>query len=1423
MKAREGAWEVESELGRIWSGVLGIPAGSIDPDANFFELGGDSLLIARVADQVASQFFAANPDEAPGIGEYFSHGTLRSFASRLTPALNVAAPTKTVATSAGESAVAVIGMACRFPGAPDPETFWRNLRDGVESIRTFADDELLEAGVSSADLQNPGYVKAGVVLDGVRLFDADYFGLTPREAALTSPEQRLLVECAEEALQDAGCSDCLEAPQVGVFVGTGLSTYLLELLAGQAGNLESSQGMAFFASNTCAASRISYLLDLNGPSVTVDTACSSSLVAVHQACQSILRGECAMALAGGATVRRFAARGYVAEPGGIFSPDGHCRPFDQQAQGTVASSGAGMVLLKKLSHAIADGDTIHAVIRGTAVNNDGGAKAGYTAPSAAGQASVIRAALTAAGVEPGTISYLETHGTATALGDAIELSALSEVFSSPAGAGRPALGALKANVGHMEAAAGIGGLIKTILVLKHRQIPPAIHFRGWAAGLGKPSFSLSSRLTGFSSAGGPLRAGVSSFGIGGTNAHAVLEEAPIAPARVPARSSQLLVVSARTEPALRESCRRLASRLKSGARVHLADMAFTLQTGRKQFGVRTHVVASDVAGAARALELAEPCHAKSAPVAFMFSDEGAPYAGSAMRLYETEPPFRAALDEMDRLLQLVVGRSLLDILKMPDDGVLRSEWSRPALFAVEYSLSRLWNAWGIVPSLLFGRGTGEYVAACVSGSMTPEEALRLLFAGQGLPPRARVAEMADLLRASPAIALEVGPGRSLCDLVRVQAGAQALTVVPSLPGDEGAADERGSLLRALGRLWERGVVVDWAAVGASGSRRRVSLPGYPLERREHWALSDSPRAASMQTTPQRLEISDWFNVAVWEQRPALPRTQTMEEGCCLLVGSWSELESQICEHQALIGRRAVCVPSADPSSLRRVFETLEREGTAVSCVVHCAEAANAAAVDERPDGATLDAGLYVLLDLCKFMASLRRRPRRLIILTRGAYSIAGDEPVSPRRAMLAPAVEVIGREFPDVSCRAIDIAWAAPKGELRALIGEIFASCADSVIALRGARRWARSYRSSPLGSEGGVPLRTGGTYLITGGMGGIGWSLARFLAETYRAQLIVVGRSPFPERSTWDERLRASAPDDPMCARIREIRSLEATGARVLVVSGDVSSIEDMRRVVNLALGELGRLDGVIHAAGVARTGALHAKDRESIAAVLKPKVMGTWALYEGCKSQALDFFVCCSSIASVLAPAGWFEYSAANAFQDAFCEALDGRTATRFVSIGWDGWKEVGMAARFSGDRDGDISPTEGVEVFRRALANPSARWIVSTRPLQFALQGATVRASTQQPNAVSIPERTSAAATPVARSLATIQTDLSLIWRELLGVQSIATSDDFFSLGGDSLTVVDLHTRLEAHFGRVPSVQELLADSTLGAMAQRLQEAG
>jgi acyl transferase domain-containing protein/acyl carrier protein len=734
--------------------------------------------------------------------------------------------------------VAIVGLACRFAGAGSAGEFWDALTHGVELVRELSRQELVAAGVPSADLDRPAYVRRRGALDGVDRFAASFFGYTPREAETMDPQHRLLLECAWEALEDAGCDPERTEGPIGVFATAGANAYRQQVdrhaaLVRATGTLQVDIGSKV----DYLATTVSYKLGLRGPSMSVQTACSSSLVAVHLACQSLTLEECDLALAGGAAIQVPLA-GTVYREGGVTSPDGRCRAFDAGARGTVGGDGVGVVVLKRLAEAVADGDHVYAVIRGSAVNNDGASRVGFAAPGARGQAEVVVEAQALAGVEPRTIGYVEAHGIGTALGDPIEVRALTRAFATGTrDRGFCALGSVKTNVGHLDVAAGMAGLIKAALALHHRQIPPTLHFEtpNPACELEAGPFHVNTGLVDWAWPGHPRRAGVSAFGIGGTNAHVVLEEAPEREPARPARPGELLLLSARTATALDRMTAGLGTHLAAHPEQDLADVAHTLRIGRQRFDHRRALVCGGRDEAVRALaDLAgvrarQPSRDRS--VVFLLPDAGAPGPVMTQGLYRDEPVYRRWVDRCRELLPPASGQD------------------RTAQFITAYALARTWMAWGVTPRAVIG----DTVAACLAGVLSLEAALRMVAAeasparlspprlpwvssmtgefvtaaehwSRSGPARLRSAVAAALRDDESCVLLAVGPGPG--GLHELADGHEVVPPMPRL--------DRSALLEALARLWLAGVTIDWGAYDETERRWRLSLPSYPFERQRYW-------------------------------------------------------------------------------------------------------------------------------------------------------------------------------------------------------------------------------------------------------------------------------------------------------------------------------------------------------------------------------------------------------------------------------------------------------------------------------------------------------------------------------------------------------------------------------------------------------------
>ncbi|HEX6290282.1 MAG TPA: SDR family NAD(P)-dependent oxidoreductase [Herpetosiphonaceae bacterium] len=1512
------------------------------------------------------------------------------------------------------SDIAIIGMAGRFPGANDLDTFWQNLCNGVESIARLTDDELRAAGVNPALIEHPSYVKAAPILDEIEGFDAGFFGYSPREADLMDPQQRLFLECAWQALEDGGYNPHSYDGLIGVYGGAKTSTYLFNLFANRR-VVESLDITEIGIGNDLAnlTTRVSYKLNLKGPSYAIHTACSTSLVAIHLACQSLLVDECQMALAGGVSINVPHKAGYLYQHGGILSPDGHCRPFSADAQGTLFGSGVGVVLLKRLQDALDDGDTIYAVIKGTATNNDGALKASFTAPGVEGQVEVIACALANAGVRPRAISYVEAHGTGTTLGDAIEVLALTRAFRSAKQRQYCALGSVKSNIGHLDTAAGISSLIKTVLALRHKQIPPSLHFDqpNPKIDFANSPFYVNTALSDWPSADGPRRAGVSSFGFGSTNAHVILEEAPQPEPSDPAAPWQLLLLSARSDAALETMTENLAAHLRAHPEQNLADVVYTLQIGRQAFSHRRALVCRDRQDALDALEshdaqrlLTSAQESSDRPVVFMFSGQGAQYPDMARELYETEPNFRAQVDRCCDLLLPHLGCDLRELLYPAGADTAAAErlnqtaFAQPALFVIEYALAQLWMSWGIQPVAMIGHSIGEYVAATLAGVLSLEDALALVAARgrlmQALPggsmlavflaehelrpmlhgvpsgpgtrdlalaavngPRhcvvsgpdaaitalerqlsaqgvewrrlhtshafhsammepmvdqfraevARVtlheptmpylsnvtgtwitaAQAADanywtrhlrqtvlfsagiqeLLKEPDRIFLELGPGNTLSTFVRQHAerhaGQEALA---SLRHPQDRQPDVAFARATLGRLWLAGVEIDWRAVHGDARRLRVPLPTYPFERQRFWIDADSPlhELNLQQMLPSaKAELSDWFYLPSWKRsmlplrvQPAALAAQP-QRWLVLLdgygLGAGIALRLEQARQQVVrvvpgpefrsLGAGSYTINPQRPEDYAALLADLRQQELVPDRVVHCwgvtfDEQARAWSMHFDQSQAL---GFYSLLFLIQALGGNALDTLHLDVISSGLHNITGMELLSPDKATLLGACRVIPQEYPRVRCRSIDVALpeAQPSAALiDQLLAEVCSSSADSVIAYRGAHRWAQSFAPVQLEPPSGTRLREQGVYLITGGLGGVGLIIAEHLARTVRAKLVLVGRSPLPERAAWEHYLATHDADDSVSRKLRSLQALEAHGAEVAAFSADVTDLAQMRAAIEQSIERFGTIHGIIHAAGVAGGGLIQLKTAEAAEAVLAPKTRGTLTLAASAQGLDLDFLALFSSLTGVVGEFGQVDYCAANAFLDAFAQWHTATSGTFTVSINWDTWQETGMAVSAALPPElrqirehvieGGLSPAEGAEAFDRILAHSTVpQVLVSTHDLERRI--ANIQALTQKLLAQAMDAALPSGPAHPRPNLQTLyvaprnefEQNLALVWQQVLGIEQVGVHDDFFQLGGHSLLITQLLNRLHTIYPIDIPIRSLFENPTVAGMALLVEE--
>ncbi|MET2717226.1 beta-ketoacyl synthase N-terminal-like domain-containing protein [Streptomyces harbinensis] len=747
--------------------------------------------------------------------------------------------------------VAVIGMAGRFPGARDLTEFWQLVSHGLQAAQPVSDADLVTAGVPAGEREDPHYVPVWSGIEGADLFDAEFFGYTPREAALIDPQHRLLLECAWHALEDAGHHPGTFAGDIAVYAGCGMNLYLLDHVLPHR-DLVRATGrftVAVSSDKDNLSTRLSYKLNLTGPSLTVQSNCSTGPVALHHAVNALLNHECDMALVGTSSVKNPQPRGYLHEPGGTSTPDGVCRSFDEGANGYFLGDGVGAVVLRRREDAERSGDRVYALIKGSAVTNDGGTRPGYAAPSKAGQAAAVERALRVADVAPASLQYVEANGSATPTGDAIEVAALREAFDRAGGPPeRCAIGALKPNVGNLDTTSGLASFIKTVLALAHGQLPPSINYGSPdpATGLDRDVFFVNDRLRPWPEAPGPRRAGVSSFGVGGTNVHLVLQEAPVRPPTRSARTRQVLTVSARTPEALTEAREALAAHLERAGDTPLADVAFTLGTGRRPFASRFATVVRDTTEAVAALRGPGAAGGgdwpqDAGPLFWLPGLCAPPVPIVRSALYRREPAFRAAADEAARA---VADRLAIDALTAgPRPGGDPDPLAdRAVTFVFLTALLRTLADWGVRPRAALGSGAGAVAAMVATGVLSPADAADRLASRDPDPATESIEKL--LAGQRPTAIVVFGEDTAARPLAEHHGLPLLSAFAPPAAGGEDEDGTEAALLGLLGDLWQLGAAVDWAAFHRPDAPRRTSLPGYPFERARHWLDAAPPATAT---------------------------------------------------------------------------------------------------------------------------------------------------------------------------------------------------------------------------------------------------------------------------------------------------------------------------------------------------------------------------------------------------------------------------------------------------------------------------------------------------------------------------------------------------------------------------------------------------
>lgn len=1484
--------------------------------------------------------------------------------------------------------IAVIGLAGRFPGAPDIRTFWNNLKQGIESITFFTDEELEKAGISSTLIQDPRYVKAKGHLAESDRFDGEFFGYPPKQVERMDPQIRLLHETTWHALESAGYIPDEYPGRVGAYFG---ALDNLEWIRAIGGRLDEDMELFLLNFRDYVSTRISFKLNLRGPSFTLLSACSTSLVAIHLACQALRQRECEAAVAGGVSVTYPEKNGYLYHEGLLLSSDGHCRTFDARADGTVFGDGVGVLVLKRLEDAQKDGDPIRAVIKGSAVNNDGRDKIGFTAPRIEGQRQVIEAALASAGVRADSIQMVEAHGTGTLLGDPIEVEALHRGYRSDQKESI-ALGSVKTNIGHTNIAAGAAAIIKCILSLENGQIPPSLNYTTANPGIDFSTgpFYVNTRLRPWPETEGPRRAGVSAFGFGGTNAHFILEAPPPVKKGPKTKGEELLLLSARNRASLDEAGRALADHLESHGDVNLRQLAFTLAAGRKTQPHRRALIACRPEEAVEKLRTAESTprtDQKIDEVIFMFPGQGAQYINMGRGLYRTEPVYRRQFDRCADILSGHMGLDIRDILFLR--GIDRREATRqltrtalaqPAIFCVSHALAELLKSWGIRPSGFIGHSLGEFVAASQAGVFSLEDALFLVSRRgvlmQSVSPGAMLAvplsetelqpwlderhalaavnapelcvvsapseaieelkkrlteariasqplitshafhspmmepalgpfrELAEkipmktptvpvmstvtgdwardeeictidywvknlrqtvrfsagvqkILDQKEAALLEVGPGRALSSLTRMHLRAQR-PVLPTLPGPREERSDRGVLLDSLGRLWCAGLSVDWSAFYGPDKPARLPLPGTPFTR-QAYRRPALPRATPAPSWLQLNKIPDmnaWFSVPSWRRslQVRLDLGEQTEKLTWLIFTDTEGLGEQVARRLEEYAQVVIRVEAGDhyekrpdhrfiirPGERRdyeRLFAELSTGDNPPRHILHLwtlTPPEMTAIPLDQTESFQIKA-FFSLLFLAQVLGNQTlSQEMRISVITNRAWGVSGEEPIIPDKATVLGPLKVIPQEFPTLDTCLLDVEFSGLESNRDLpdrILTEVVTNQSEPVVAFRGPYRWVQHFEPLILETAPREKswLRPRGCYLITGGLGGIGLVLARHLAATVQARLILTGRSPLPKREAWPDILGQPMGDEAQKRRIRSVQQLEALGAEVFFLTADVTDMSAMADGLTRARAAFGPVHGVIHAAGMPGEGVISLKQVEEARRVLSPKIHGTLVLKQLFQEENPDFMLLCSSIAAILGGIGLVDYCAANAYQDAFACA---RHPYPVYAVNWDMWGETGMGLKTRMPqelqswlekelRDG-ITNEEGVAVFERILYHGhSPNTIVSTRSLPARLdmwirrelirQKAAMVEDEEVEPAYQRPELASDFAPPEGET----EERIAAIWSRLFGIAQVGRHDNFYELGGHSLLATTLVSKLKREFDHPILIRDIQDHPTVAGIA-------
>lgn len=1260
--------------------------------------------------------------------------------------------------------VAIIGVAGRFPKSQNVEAFWNNLLEGKDCITHFSKQELLEGSIDKSLVNDPNYVPARGYLEGIENFDANYFDLSSQDVMFMDPQVRLFIELVNEAFENAAINPQKLKSSVGLYGGA-IDNFDWKLKA----QFQPKDNIDAFSAGINSTKDLmttltSYLFDLKGPSFSIQTACSTSMVAVHTACRSVLSGECDMALAGGVSVSPYQNTGHLHSEGMFFSPDGKIRPFDENAGGFVFGYGGGVVMLKSLEEAIEDGDHIHGVIRSSAINNDGKQKVGYAAPSVQGQTRVIEDALELAEINKSQIRYLETHGAATPLGDSVEIRALNNVFGKET-PGTIGVGSVKSNVGHLDAAAGMAGLIKTLMLLKNKTIPPTINFDipNDNLGLINSPFFIPNEPTSLEDDSFPRYAGVSSMGIGGTNVHVVLEEYEQDAPPSTSEKEHLVVLSAKTSTALKKQKEQLLDYLNNHPEVDLEQLAYSLQVGRKELKFRQAWVVKTSSALHQQVDLTE---------------DGI----KVKQAFDSE---------------------FWDLSEIQDRHTNFSDYLKSLLY-----LAQALNKKGLNPGRI--RGTIPEAAIWkVVENAQKQQKLHQAFQQNG-----------DVAQAIQNLFPEV---------VWSENEELAVYDVESLKKLESKQDSGIQLtstdqLTVLGTLWSHGCGLNWDQLYAGAKPKRIPLPTYPFERKRYWIEYD-PHQMVNQGWNRELkkadDITDWFYLPTWARvpGPAGLSIDTEQEYWLVLANNTEQAQSFL-----------------EQCAIREINIELCFSGQAIADVLTTIDAQKLTRVisfwsleipDFQPDEITFGKGYDATIELVQALQTAQvMHHLKIHWITGSLFEVLGGELINPQQNAILGPLRSIPQEHVNLFCQAIDLDAGNHTNQVDFLFRELQQTKPAPQVALRGKGRWEMTYQK--ITSEGAEPLfEKGGNYIITGGLGNIGFTIAEHLLKAYQANVWLLSRTGLPPEEEWNQIL--TEPKGSLNQlRLQRFSQLKAVG-NIQALAIDVTDEADISKLFKSLSTQFGKIHGLIHAAGsIGENSFMPVVETSPLgihSANYQAKIAGTIALWKAVQSHEVGFCLLMSSISSALGGLGFSEYAATSHFLESFCHWSNQQSSnTNWMSIGWDSWPVLG--GKEASDALVDKLRMSAEESFQVLDLLPARLWD------DFTVIHSPADLNQRVEQWIELHDQNSAvhelARSPrpeIDTDFVAPQTDeekaIAGIWRDVLGLEEIGLDDDFFDLGGNSLKMIAIASNIHKKLKKQVEIKTLFDLLTIRQVAAYLSE--